>query len=307
MRAQGGAVDDAEAAADLDPVAAGPWLPDEVDDRSRLVTLPLGRVFVCDVGPADPSAITAPPIVLVHGLFVTHHVFARIIPLLAKSRRVIALDLPGAGDSDHPAPAVADDYSVAWLAEAVLQTADAVGVDRFDVLGHDFGGAVALALAARYGGRIGKLHLLDPVALTVSLPLTGTLSIVPSLGSRMFERTLRRADLRGFLLQGLSAAELLCEPDVNVFWDRLGRRGARAATFAMLSQLPSLVRLRDTIRSVEVPTQVIWGDRDAIVGVEQGERLLALLGQGTLERVEGCGHNPADERPALVVRLIRGD
>lgn len=299
----GGAVEQTDA----DPVSAGPWLPDEVDDRSRLVTLPFGRVFVCDVGPRDSAAQTAPPIVLIHGLFVTHHAFARLIPLLAKSRRVIALDLPGAGDSDHPAPAVADDYSVAWLAEAVLQTVDALGLRQFEVLGHDLGGAIALALGARYRRRIDKLHLLGPVALTVSLPLTGTLAVVPSLGARVFEHALRRADLRGFLLQGLSAPELLSEPDVNVFWDRLGRRGARAATFAMLAQLPSLVRLRDTIRSVEVPTQVIWGDRDAIVGVEQGERLLALLGQGTLELVEGCGHNPADERPALVARLVCGE
>jgi pimeloyl-ACP methyl ester carboxylesterase len=280
-----------------------PWLRDDVEDRSRLITLPFGRVFVIDVGPGT-AAVAAPPLCLLHGLFLTHYAFRRIIPELAVHRRVVALDLPGAGDSDRPSTRSTGDYAVDWLAHAVLQTLAAIGIERFDLLGHDFGGAVAVAIAAEEPRRVRRLALLDPVVIAVSLPLQGTLSVVPSLGPEVFKRTLRRADLRRFLVQGTSTPELVSDSDVNVYWDRLTRRGGREATYAMLSQLGTLISLRDRLRAVEAPTLVMWGDRDQLVAPEQGDRLVELMPEARLELVDGCGHNPADERPTEVARLI---
>jgi pimeloyl-ACP methyl ester carboxylesterase len=149
-----------------------------------------------------------------------------------------------------------------------------------------------------------RLVLLDPVVMAVSLPLQGTLAVVPSLGVEVFKRTLRRADLRRFLVQGTSTPELVSDSDVNVYWDRLTRRGGREATYGMLSQLGTLVSLRDRLRAALAPTLVLWGDRDTLVPPEQGDRLVELLPHARLELVDGCGHNPADERPTQVVRLI---
>ncbi len=283
--------------------AGSPWLPDDVEDRSRLVSLPFGRVFVVDVGPGQ-GAPSAPPLCLLHGLFVTHYVFRKLIPELAVRRRVVALDLPGAGDSDRPSVASTGEYAVDWLAHAVLQTLDAMGIDRCDLLGHDFGGAVAVAVAAEEPARVRRLVLLDPVLIAASLPLQGALSVVPALGAEVFRRTLRRADLRRFLVQGASTPELVGDSDVNVYWDRLTRRGGREAAYAMLSQLPSLVALRDRLRGIEARTLVLWGDRDRLVPPEHGERLVDLLPDARLELVDGCGHNPADERPVEVARSI---
>jgi pimeloyl-ACP methyl ester carboxylesterase len=299
--------------------AGAAWLPEDVPDRTRLIPTPHGRVFVVDVGPSEvipgghageasppPPDPQGPPLVLLHGLFVTHFAFERLIPRLAERRRVIAIDLPGTGDSDHPDPTVGDDYSPAWLAAVVLDAVGALGVDRFDLLGHDYGGAIALWLASAHTDRVRRLVLVDPLALGSSLPLQGTLAIVPALGAEVFKRALRRADVAGFLAQGMSTPELVRDAAVDVYWDRLGREGAREATYAMLGQILGLVRLRERFASVEAPTMVVWGDRDRIVGPEQGERLVELLTQGDarLELIEGCGHNPADERPEALARLV---
>lgn len=283
--------------------AGAPWLPAEVADDSRLLELPFGRVFACDVSP--PAAeLRKPPLVLLHGLFLTHHAFSRIIPRLAVDRRVVALDLPGAGDSDRPNAAQVDDYSFEWLADAVAATLEALGVSTCTLVGHDFGGTLALVLAAKQPDRVRELFLLSPLALTVSLPLQGALAIAPSLGLEVFRRTLRRVDFVRFLEQGLSTPELLDEGDAHVFWDRLSRWGGREAAYAMLAQMPSVVRLRDRFTSVSVPTTLVWGDRDQIVPPEHATRLAGLLPNASEAIVDGCGHNPAYERPAEVAGLL---
>jgi pimeloyl-ACP methyl ester carboxylesterase len=280
------------------------WLPADVPDRTHLVPLPQGRVFVVDVGPAEGVSASQPPLVLLHGVFVTHFAFHRLIPRLSSARRIIAIDLPGTGDSDHPDPELCDEYSFDWLSDAVLQTLDTLDVGTFDLLGHDYGGSVALAMTAAHPERVRRLILAAPLALSVSLPLEGSLGFTPALGPEVFKRVLRRADLTTYLGQCVSAPELVSETTVDVYWDRLGREGAREATYAMLGQVASLVRMRERFASVSAPTLLVWGDRDRIVGHDQGERLVELLPKATLETIDGCGHNLAEERPEELARLV---
>ncbi len=280
-----------------------PWLPASVSDDTRLIELPFGRVFACDVH-SPATDIERPPIVLLHGLFLSHHAFSRVIPRIASGRRVVALDLPGCGDSDRPSAAQVDDYSFEWMADAIAATLEALGVSAATVVGHDLGGTLALVLASKHPHRVRETVLLSPLALTVSLPLPGALAIGPSLGLEVFRRTLRRADFVRFLQQGLSTPELLDERDAHVFWDRLCRWGGREAAYAMLAQLPSVVRLRDRFAEVSVPCTLVWGDRDRIVPPEHSARLAALLPDAREVLIDGCGHNPAYEQPAEVAAVL---
>ena len=90
------------------------WLPDDCPDRSRLVGLPWGRVFVTDVGDER-----ARPLVLLHDVLVTSWSWHRVAPALATTHRVIAVDLPGTGECDRPAPEPAHGYALSWLAAAL--------------------------------------------------------------------------------------------------------------------------------------------------------------------------------------------
>lgn len=277
-------------------------------DRSRLVDTSGGRVFAVDRGPSSGSQ---PPLLLLHGLLVTHHAFRAILEPLATSvagrpgRRVIALDLPGGGESDRPKPSAADDYSLTWLAERVDEALGALGIEQCDLLGHSFGGAVALQLASTVPQRVRRLVLVDPVAFTMELPLEGKMALVPRLGPLLFTQLYRRADLRRYLLRAFSTPELLDERAVDVYWDRLGRDGGREAAYAMLLQMTRMDALRDRLPRVEAPTLVVWGDRDGLVPVENGERLVELLPSAELRLVEGCGHAVAEERPDALLELVQ--
>lgn len=275
-------------------------------DRSRLVPTVGGRVYAIDRGEEGGEL---PPLVLLHGLLVTHHAFRDVIEALAVDRRVIALDLPGCGESDRPDPADADDYSLSFIAARVHEALGALGVLRCDVVAHSFGGAVAVELAATVPMLVRRLVLVDPVIFPLDLPLEGRMAVLPRLGPMLWKQLYRRTELRRYLQRVFSTPELLDERAVDVYWDRLGRDGGREAAHAMLVQMTRLEPLRERLSQIAAPTLVVWGDRDALMPVENGERLVALLQRAgiaaTLQVVEGCGHAVPEERPEVLVELVR--
>ena len=272
-------------------------------DRTRLVPLPAGRVFVQDLGESVEGG--PPPIVLLHGLLVTSYAFRGVQPLLAEERRTIAIDLPGCGESDRPEPSVADDYSLPWLAAQVVQTLAALDLGAVDLCGHSFGGTVALQIAASFPERVRRLVLVDPLAYPFELPLRGRLALLPRVGPLLFENVYRRADLERYLERMMSTPELLDQVAVDVYWDRLGREGGREAAHAMLRTLSRLTSLRELFPRVTAPTLVVWGDRDTLLPSTDAERLVDELPGAKLFRVAGCGHSVPEERPAALVELVR--
>ena len=105
-------------------------------------------------GPAD-----APPVILLHGFPESHRTWARVAPLLADRFRLIMPDLRGFGDSDRPQDVAA--YATDTLIADLFALADAVGADRFALVGHDWGGAVAWAAALRGNPRIERLAIIN--------------------------------------------------------------------------------------------------------------------------------------------------
>ena len=102
----------------------------------------------------------APPLLALHGWLDNAAGFARLAPLLAAQRRVIALDLPGHGHSAHLPPGV-HRYNNLDQVDHVLDFADALQLERFDLLGHSLGGGIASLTAAAAPARIVKLALIE--------------------------------------------------------------------------------------------------------------------------------------------------
>jgi len=98
------------------------------------------------------------PIVLLHGFCGSSDYWHLVLPLLAASQRVIAVDLPGHGDSSAPGPD--ETYTMEYFAEVLHDWAQETGLDRFHLFGHSLGGYITLAFAERYADSLKSFGLI---------------------------------------------------------------------------------------------------------------------------------------------------
>ena len=97
------------------------------------------------------------PLLLIHGFPQTSYAWRRVAPRFAANRSVVVPDLRGHGDSSHPR----DGYDTAQLADDMFALMRRLGHEGFEVAGHDFGGAVAYALAAQHPDAVEQLSIIE--------------------------------------------------------------------------------------------------------------------------------------------------
>lgn len=300
------------------------------EDRSQLLAMAPGRLWVQDRGPLDGGE--EPALLLLHSLLVSGWDFRRFgDPLAAAGRRVITPDLFGCGHSDRPSAQDTSGYSFEWHAEMLARMLDRLEVPVIDLLGHGYGGSIAIHLARRltrpnrpHRVELRRLILIAPYLFSVAAPIAlpgpmpqlrrawSWVGFAPLLLRTVF----RKADLRRFLDRSRCEPEPLeaC-PDVDVYWDRLCRSGGLEAVQAMLEQLDALdehtrdgvrERLHEAARALTCPTMIVWGDHDRIVPTALAERVAKLIPAAELRILEGCGHAPQRERPELLRKALDG-
>jgi haloacetate dehalogenase len=124
--------------------------------ETRLVEVSMGRVFARIAG-------EGPALVLLHGFPQTHACWHRVAPALAKTHRVILLDMRGYGSSSAPPSRGGEAYAKRALAIDVIEAVERLGHDRFAFAGHDRGARIGYRLALDHPGRLERLALLDIV------------------------------------------------------------------------------------------------------------------------------------------------
>ena len=249
------------------------------------------------------EAGTGPPLLLLHGHEQSATSWRWVIPTLARTHRVLALSLPGHGDT---APADGDYAPGADLARFVAAFLDTLHVDPpLDLVGHSAGGALALRLALADPQRIRSLTLVDsaglgtevhPLLALDTLPIIGELAIMISRmpGGDLGRTTMSTAML--FAQPWRVPAEFVTEQHA------LGRRpGQLEASTAMARALfgPHGQRqvLLDHLPTLPTPTLVIWGGCDYVLPASQAQAAVDRLPHGRLALLADCGHLPHVECP----------
>lgn len=242
-----------------------------------------------------------PPLLLLHGNGDSKFSWSWVIPELARTHCVYALDLPGFGS--RPASTLAPTSSS--YARFVGGFMDALGVARAAVVGNSFGGLVAARLALATPERIVALGLVDsaglgqavnPLLLQLALPGYGDLAV---LWGKTWTGTQQRAWLRAALIfarAGRVPAAWIAEQN------RLARLpGFTDATVAVLRSAIGWYGQRDLIlgqlRRLTMPTLVLWGRDDRIFPAYQARIAAERLPHGELVIIPDCGHIPHVECP----------
>lgn len=248
------------------------------------------------------------PIILLHGFPDSSSVWRRqMAPLAEAGYRVVAPDLRGHGASDCPQPVAA--YTLDRLVGDVL----AIAGDRpVHLVGHDWGGIVAWAVAAWRPDRVDRLSIINAphpdVAAAVLRrdPLQAIRSSYVALFqlSGIAERLLRA---RGFwLLRRMVRAAALRDTFSAEDLAACRRQWARPGRLtAMLNYYRALVRLGHApLGRIAVPTQILWGRRDAALGYPLAEASLAMCERGRLQPLPDASHWPQLDRPAAIAQAL---
>ena len=248
-----------------------------------------------------------PPMVLLHGVGTSAGEWSWVLPELARSHRVYALDLPGYDGSFEP-----PDYAPAFTASFIGSFLDAVGVESAVVVGNSFGGLVALHLALSEPARVSALILSDSAGLDRTVnPALATLSF-PRMGQMA---TALAKTPPGAAQRALSRALLFfARPwQIPLKWVKDQYKLAQLPNFteATLATLRSTVGpagqrevLLDKLPRLQMPTLIVWGIEDRMIPYGQAQDALAHLQKGSLELISNCGHLPHVEQPKRFVSIL---
>ncbi|AGY92089.1 hypothetical protein SPICUR_05575 [Spiribacter curvatus] len=274
----------------------------EMGPEGQFVTLPQGQVHAIVKGEGQD-------LVMIHGANSNARDFSfDLIDRMADDFRVIAFDRPGFGYSDS----LGEPLSPMKQAELLRRAAQQLEVDQPIVLGHSYGGAVALAWALRAGDDVAGLTLLAPA----SHPWPGELGFwyqlsASALGQHVVLPMISHVVPRG-LVEG--SLERVFQPNEvpDGYLDHLGfgltlRTSQMQINALQIDQLEGyLEAMVPEYPNLSIPIEVVHGRADRTVGLQyHAERLEAEVDSVNLTRVEGMGHMPHHADPERVADAIR--
>ncbi len=240
-------------------------------------------------------------VLLVHGLAGSSRTWDQVVPTLAGEYDVIAPDLLGHGESAKPL----GDYSLGAFASGLRDLLAVLDVPSATIVGHSFGGGVAMQLAYQHPELVDRLVLVGSGGLgrevswlLRALSLPGAEYVMPLGfpkplvdGATEIGRMLGRLNIRS--------------PKIGELW-----RG-----YSSLAEAPNRRAFVKTMRSVidvggqavsatdrlylaaRVPTLIVWGERDGIIPLAHGRAAHEAIASSRLEVIEGVGHFPHVEAP----------
>ncbi len=265
------------------------------------------RIHYREWGPADGKSL-----LLVPGTMAWSGTWNDIAEPLGKlGYRVVALDLPPFGFSDRPSNA---DYSRAATAKLILGFANTVGLNRFALGVHSYGGGAAIEAAFAAPERINALILLD-VALGLGKPYTKPPLLKPlewqPLRNLVISATFTNPLMIGKGLRDFIHDDVIVtDARTAIYKQQLVVSGTTSAVGDWLlsglynDESGSLAADIANYRSFREPALVIWGGQDTVTPLDQGEEIAAAFPQGRLEILDNVNHIPHVEKPEAVVQLI---
>lgn len=243
----------------------------------------------------------SPAMVLTHGTPFSSYVWRHVAPALARNFRVFVWDLAGYGRSDM---FEGQDVTLAAQARILIELVNHWQVEQPILVGHDFGGAIALRAHLLHELSCRRLVLIDAVA-------------VAPWGTGFFQLAKQHADVllqlpgpvhdglvRGYVTWPTSTR--LAPADVAALVEPWATPEGRRALYRQIAQNDQ--RFTDELEplypTIDVPTLIVWGAQDAWLPVEQAHQLAAAIPNSAVEVIDGANHLVPLEAAASVATLI---
>ena len=263
----------------------------------RILDLPDGELQVAEHGPRN-----APPIVLIHCFSCAMDWWDGMVPMLERDHRVVTVDLLGHGGSEKPGSG----YTPPNQAKVVAEALERLGVSGATVVGHSLGGSVGVALSEQSPQLVDRLTIVDmpPDNSYGDLGFIAGLAFQPVIGEALWQI---KPDFS--VRDGLEVAFAPGYDVPDAFVEDVKR-----LTYTAYDSSPSGVddfleeeSLDQRMQASGIPLMVLMGAEEQIV--DDPQRALDQYADGDpgteTHLIEGAGHSPNVERPALTAKLIQ--
>lgn len=232
----------------------------------------------------------AETILMIHGFGADKDNWVRFSRPLTARYHVIALDLPGFGDSSKPEAS----YDVGTQVERLNAFAKAIGLHKLHLIGNSMGGHIAALYAARHPEEV------------LSVALLNNAGVNAPQASELFKR-LDRGDANPLLVRNADDFSNMLDllfvekpPLPGSLKQYLAARAMASHDFnqKIFNQLRErYIPLETELAKIQVPTLLLWGDQDQILDVSSIKVMQPLLKQPSVVIMQACGHLPMIERP----------
>jgi pimeloyl-ACP methyl ester carboxylesterase len=241
------------------------------------------------------------PVVLLHCYTCAIDWWDRLIPLLRRNHRVIAIDLLGHGGSEKPSSG----YSMPEQADLIAEALARLGVRGTTVVGHSLGGTVATALAQQSPQLVSRLVVIDqaPDNGYGQLGLLARITYWPVIGEaiwRLGSDSAIKDALSEAFAPGFEVPDRFVEDVRRMTFNAYDTVGAEEDDYTQDEPLDA------RIRATGIPLLAIFGSEDQIYDARRAIDAYAAIRGARTALIPGAGHSPNVETPARVARLIEG-
>ena len=266
----------------------------------------------------------APPVILLHGFPESHRTWRGLAPLLEDEFRLVMPDQRGFAGSDRPQDV--EDYRADKLVDDVFALAEALGIARFALVGHDWGGAISWPAALRGDPRLTRLAVINaphPVIFQKSLiedaDQRAASQYITAFRTPGFEKAPEAMGWEAFFDKSFSGHVDLSiiapeeRADYVTEWSEPGGframlnwyRASQVVVPPPGIEVPVPAWVLELFPKVKVPTLVIWGMRDKALLPVQLEGLDALVDDLRIARIPDAGHFVPWEKPEAVAAALK--
>jgi pimeloyl-ACP methyl ester carboxylesterase len=244
---------------------------------------------------------TGPLIVLLHGIAGDSSTWEEVVPWLSSSHTVLAPDLLGHGRSCKPE----GDYSLGAYANGLRDLLEALELERGTIVGHSLGGGIAMQFAYQFPERCERLALVSSGGLGRELHALLRAAALPGAGIVLPWLCVAGRQSVGRVVHGLGRLGLRASADLEESWRSFVALEEPKARRAFLATVRGLIDLRGQRISAtdrlyltaEVPTLIVWGEKDPLIPVEHGREAHARMPGSRLEVFAAAGHFPHRDSP----------
>ena len=237
-------------------------------------------------------------VVLLHGMSNSSDAYREVMHELADAFWLIAPDLPGFGQSDETEP-----YTMQHLVEWLASFKKTLNLPQFLLIGHSFGGALAINYTLSYPEDVTRLLLMDPAVLA----------------GEMFPDYVKRLGISlGLIDLGISLSQLpiiadsqsgrpFYDPDAihESVWPRRAQALKESRASGSVLKALAFQNIKPQLHNIKQPVCIIWGKDDPVLPADQAQEIAGELPDSQVIVLNECGHLPFLEKQEEFIKIAR--